>query len=577
MKKLKPFALDVGVNEFNGIKRQAQEIWKTWEEEEALAKEIRDLFAPYRGHFAGEKANKDGKAQGKKNLRAVGTLAARRLAAGIYSGVTSPARPWLRLQAGNEEIRDIESVKIYGDEVSKSMIHVFNKSNFYNSLRSCYDELSSFATTVMMIEEDSEDVIRCTAFTIGEYAIGVNEKNQVKRLFRNFELTVEQLVSQFGLDNLPKEIQDSSKNDNQKTEKKKVYHLIEPNPKHNPLTPGASKMPTAYRSIYWLEGHKEVLQVRGYRTQPFVACRWDVISNNPWGRGPGHEVMVDIKGINAIEEKGLKALAKMVDPPVIAPDNSKQINMIPGGVTKYSGANGGGDQMIKPLYDVRFDIASADAKVEQYKQEVKEAFYTDLFQMISSSTGPQMTAREVIERHEEKMTMLGPVLDRLHKEFLEPTVERVYDIMSAAEILPEPPEELAGEELKVEFVSILAQAQKMVGMTGIRDFMTFVGEVGQMNPEVMEKVDYDEVVEVAAENLGVPPGIIFGEDEMRARQEERQAAQAEQEKMAQAAQEMELLKSASESAKNVAQIPTDGENALSGLMKGAGTAGMGAM
>jgi Bacteriophage head to tail connecting protein. len=545
------------------VQGRFREVWSERQDWEPSWKGIRRMILPFRGQFDDENP-KDGRNRAKDLLNGSAMRSARTLAAGLQSGVTSPARPWFRLSVSDMELGDLESVRGYTDEVERRMMGIFARSNLYNSLHSLYLELAGFATGAMMIVEDFRTGIRCRTFTAGEYALGMGADLRVNTFARKLKMTTVQLVQEFGKVAVPDEARRDYGAGMRLGRIWEVCQLIEPNEERDVRRKDNRNM--EFRSVYWVSGEDEPLRVSGFREFPVVVPRWDVVANQAYGRGPGWEALGDVRQLQKLEEDGLVALAKMVNPPMMAPDGVRHINVMPGGVTRYSDLASGGRAAIHPLYQIQPDLGSLRAYVGAKEQAIREAFYVDLFAMLSSYGGPQMTAQEVIERHEEKMIMLGPVLERLHAELLDPLIARVYEIMSRSGLLPEVPEELGGADLKVEYVSVLAQAQKMVAMRGIQDFMGFVGQVSGLSPEVAERVDYGELVDRAAEALGVPKGIILGREEFEAKQ-----AQAQQE--AQMAQEMMMAKESAGIAKDLGSVEAGGLNGIEALLGGMGNVG----
>ena len=553
-----------GKGDLRKVQGRFQEVWSERQDWEPSWRGIRRLILPFRGFFE-EENPKDGGNRAKEVLNGSAMRAVRTLAAGLQSGVTSPARPWFQLNVTDPDLADMESVRSYTDEVQRRMMGVFARSNLYNSLHSLYLEMAGFATGAMMIVQDFHTGIRCRTFTVGEYALGLGADLRVDTFARKLKMSTVQLIQEFGKKGVPEEARRDYEAGVRLGRLWDVCQLIEPNPTRDGTKRDNQNM--AFRSTYWVVGEDRALRVSGFHEFPVVVPRWDVVANQAYGRGPGWEALGDVRQLQKLEEDGLIALAKMVNPPMMAPDGVRHINVIPGGVTRYSDMASGGRAGIQPLYQIQPDLGSLRAYVADKERSIRETFYVDLFAMLSSYGGPQMTAQEVIERHEEKMIMLGPVLERLHAELLDPLIARVYEIMSRSGLLPEVPEELEGADLKVEYVSILAQAQKMVGMKGIQEFMGFVGQVAGMNPEVVERVDYVELVDRAAEALGVPAGIVFGKDEFAERQAQAAEEAAQQQQMMQA---MEMAKQGAGIAKDLSNVQAGGVNGIEALVAGMG-------
>jgi len=199
---------------------------------------------------------------------------------------------------------------------------------------------------------------------------------------------------------------------------------------------------------------------------------------------------------------------------------------------------------------------------------IQQSFFADLFLMLATA-GPdqRMTATEVAERHEEKLLMLGPVLERLHNELLEPLIDITFDHMARDGALPPPPDALEGQDLSVEFISMLAQAQRAIGVNSVDRLLGTVGAISQWNQEVLDKIDVDAVVDTYADKLGVPPELIVSDDQVAMVREKRAEMQAAQ------AQTAEFREQAA-AAKDLAAADTATQNALTdavGMFSGYGS------
>ena len=143
-----------------------------------------------------------------------------------------------------------------------------------------------------------------------------------------------------------------------------------------------------------------------------------------------------------------------------------------------------------------------------------------------------MTATEVAARNEEKMLMLGPVVERLSDELLRPLIETAFQRLLAAGLLPPAPQELAGHELNIEYVSILAQAQKAVAVSGIERFVQSIGQIAQLKPGALDSLNEREAIQEIADKLGVSPQLINTNKQIALIQQQRADQQAQAQKMA---------------------------------------------
>lgn len=176
-----------------------------------------------------------------------------------------------------------------------------------------------------------------------------------------------------------------------------------------------------------------------------------------------------------------------------------------------------------------------------------------------------MTAREVAERSQEKLVMLGPVLERLQGEMLDPLIARIFGVMERKGMIPPVPDEIAGVPLKIEYIGMLAQAQRLVGLNPMEQYAGFVAQLAGLDPSALDKLDIDQLVDEYAHDLGVPASLVRSDDVVAAIREQRAQAQQQQ-------QMQEQMQSALEGAATASEIKLPGnENLLSGLLGGMGS------
>jgi hypothetical protein len=525
-------------------------------------KEISQYVWPRKGRFLDMdiKPN-DGKKRHNDVVDGTAIRALRVLAAGMQGGLTSPARPWFRLALADRDLMKYAPVRIWLEEVRRRMLFVFSKSNFYNVTHSIYGELGGFGTAAMAILSDYSSVIRCYPFTAGEYAVAVDGRGRVNALARVQSLTVAAVASRFGTKNMSVTLKAMYDN-KQYDEWVKIGHVVEPNYERNPDGLFAKDMPVA--SVYFEYGTgdtEKLLEMSGYKRFPIMVPRWDVTGSEVYGRGPGMDALADIKMLKKMREKKLIALDKVVDPPMIAPSSLKDEpkTVVPGGVTYVDVIQG--QQGFAPAYEINPNFAAIGSEIREVQIAIRECFFEDLFLMLANTDRRQITATEVVERHEEKMLMVGPVIERIQPELLDRAIDRTYDIMDEVGLLPDPPSELHNMELEVEYISLLAQAQKMMGITAIEQTAGFVGNLAAVKPEVVDKFDADEAVDQYADMVGISPKIIVANKDVR----EIRRARAQQEQMMQQA---EATERSIAGAKTLSEIDMGENNALTNLLGG---------
>lgn len=514
---------------------------------------------PMRGHFAGEDPKDARKINHKRILNNQFLRALRTSAAGLHSGLTSPSRPWFRLTVNDPELTRYSPVRLWLDDVEQRIYTVFNRSNIYKVLPMMYSELLLFGTAAAPIDENFESVINAKALTCGQYYLDVNEDGQVNTFGRRLDMTTAQLVSAFGHDNCPEEVQRAWRED-KLSKTFVVNHLIEPN--DDRIKGQRDFRNKAYRSVYWIDGRdkENVLRLSGYDEFPIIAPRWEITkTSDVYGTSPSMLAMGDQKTLQEMERRGLMGLAKMVDPPVNIPSSAASVNTMPGGINPFDPMVQGADAGARATYQVALPLDQLSQYIQRTENRIDEALFVDLFRMILDSNNVQpITAREVVERHEEKMMNLGPVLESMNQELHAPLINRTFNIMMRGGLIPDPPPDIAQQALKVDFISILAQAQQMVASTTIQQSLGFIGGVAGLFPEVVDVVDIDKTAREYMQANGMPESCMRSEDDVAQIRQQRQEAQQQQ----QMAQDMGNMV---QGAKVLSDAKLDGNNALTAL------------
>jgi hypothetical protein len=534
------------------LKTERATWWAHWAE-------ITQFVTPRQGRYFVQDRNR-GQRRHNNIYDSTGSRALNVLAAGLMGGLTSPARPWFRLATSNPDLNKAPAVKQWLAQVTDLMLTVFQKSNTYRALHQIYKELGAFGTGAAIISPDFDNVIHIHPITIGEYALATNFQGRVDTLYREFQLTVSQIVREFGIENCSqsvKSLYERGSLDAWIT----VIHAIEPRADRDLSKVDSLNM--EWRDVYMELGatNEQYLRESGFDKFPAVCPRWDVEGGDIYGNCPGQEALGDIKQLQHEQLRKSQAIDYQVNPPLQVPTSMKNrdVERMPGGITFVDTVSSG--KAIQSAFDVQLNIRELLGDIQDVRGRINSAFYVDLFMMISQDNAAttRMTATEVAERHEEKMLMLGPVLERLQDELLDPLIETTFHMMVQAKILPPPPPELQGQQLSVELVSMLAQAQRAVTTNGIDRFTQSLAAVAQFKPQVLDKFDADRWADEYSDALGVNPDLIVPEETVQAMREQRAKAQAAAQKQAQIAQ-------MADTAQKLGNTPTTGGNAASDVV-----------
>jgi hypothetical protein len=532
------------------LKSERATWWAHWQE-------ISTYLLPRSGRFFVQDRDK-GYRRHNNIYDNTGTRALRVLGAGMMAGATSPARPWFRLATADPDLNKYPPVKLWLDDVTKRMQTIFQKSNTYRALHQIYEELGAFGTASSIILPDFDNVIHHYPLTIGEYCISTDYQGRVSTLYREFEKTVSEIVQEFGYENCSttvKNLYDRGTLDAWIP----IIHAIEPRYDRDLGKSDDKNMP--YASYYFEVGGNDnkYLRESGFKRFPVVVPRWTTNGGDIYGGSPGMEALGDIKQLQHEQLRKAQGIDYKTKPPLQVPTSMKNrdVETLPGGISFVDSATAGGG--IRTAFEVNLDLNHLLMDIQDVRERIRGAFYADLFLMLANATDTRMTATEVAERHEEKLLMLGPVLERLHNELLDPLIDTTFTYMIEANLLPPPPEELRGMDLSVEFVSMLAQAQRAIGTNSVDRFVMGMGTVAQFKPEVLDKFDPDNWADIYSEMLGVDPNIIVANDKVAIVRDQRAQAMAQQQQAAE-------IEQASKSAKNLSQARTDQPNALTNVI-----------
>jgi len=553
--------------------------WKRLEDDRSSWRshwiEISDYLIPRRGRYLLESQNSKGRKRSTKIVDNTGGQSLRTLAAGMMSGMTSPARPWFRLQTPDPDMMDAAGVKDWLGQVERIIRTILTRSNFYNSASTIYTELGAFGTAALYRRRHPTDTVVFRPFTAGEYVIAEDEYGNVDTLGREFTMSVSQIVEQFVIDkrdgsedwsNVSKTVKRlwDQKNYDERIE---VIHLIQPRRlEDRDLTRPLDPKNKAFMDVYMEKGADgdKLLQEGGFDRFPAYCPRWDVLGGDVYGVSPGMEYLGDIKQLQHEQKRKAQAIDKMVNPPMVASLSlkGKPSTVLPGGTTYVDPQQG--TQGFQPAYTVQPRINEMMMDIQEVQNRIQRGFYADLFAMMINSDRRMMTATEVAERHEEKLVLLGPVLQRLSTEFLDPLIEDVFMFALEAGMLPPPPPVLEGMDLDVKYISLLAQAQEAVAAASIERTFSFAGNLSAVFPEIVDNLNADEAIRNYGEILGTSPEILRDADEVEAIRAQRREAQ-------QAEQQMMQLQQGAQAAKVLSEADTQNPNALTALLQGGQT------
>jgi len=487
--------------------------------------QIARFAQPARSRFLGSDKNKGTKRRvaNSRLLDPHGIEAFRTLTNGMTSGLSSASRPWFTLTIN--ELADDDIARKWLSDCERAMYEFMAQTNLYGALKSGYAEMGLFGTEACVLVDHRTAGAVAHALTAGEYWIAMSDAAVPDTLYRRCPMSVREAVGSFGnsVSNHIRNLYDRSDYDKPVD----VYHAIEPSSDFNPEQFGSKP----WRSVYWddQDDKDKVLRVAGYEEQPFWAPRWDIIGGDTYGVSPGMESLPALRELQMQAKRRNEAIDQMVKPEIATPAGLK-LTREAGRTVSSNGVDK--DQVFVP-YQIPYQAVDAiGQEIEKCRMQIDGLSFADLFNAITNMRGIQpRNVEEIASRNEEKLTQLGPVIERVSNEKLEVVIDRVFGIMSRGGLLPPVPESLSDQPIKVEFVSILTQMQRMVGIGQIERTAAFVGNLMAAFPDAGDKLNVDEMIDEYGYRAGAPAKMLVSTEKAG----EARAERAKQAQMAQAA------------------------------------------
>ncbi len=463
------------------------------------------------------------------------------LASGFMNYLTPPTSRWFSLKAKNPLLKDNKRVAKFLDEVSEQVNYALNQSNFYNMQFTNYKASGIFGTSCMLEEEDVDDDVRFTSVPIKNVCLKEDARGRVMGYFLEFEYNAHQAEEKWGRDKLSPKIQKELDLDVPPNTPHQFILYIAERFRRDITKTDKENMPI---EATWLDfSDKSIVDEGGYHEMPSMCHRFDKRPFIPWGFSPAMKALPFARILNAAAKTNLRAMMKATDPAIAVPDNAFMMpfNGNPRAVNYYDKAHMAGGSNDIFTFGNFGDPNAGLAAVEYYGDKVRSLMYNDTFLAFDKIT-KQMNNPEIAERINEKMTMLGPAVGRYISEMLNPVIIRTIGILARKGKLPDPPEEfLMAPEYEIDLVSQLAQAQRRSELNSLMTGLSLVGQMAQLSPNVLDKVDSDKVVDSAWSIIGAPAKVLRSDDELADIREAKAVAAQAQMQMDQATQGADIV------------------------------------
>ena len=492
----------------------------------------------------------------------------RDFACGMQSGLTSPSRQWFKMGVQDTDLMKFGPVANYLEQCDKILMDIAGHSNIYEGFYNSYEELGTFGTSAFGIVEDLTDVFRAESFTIGEYFLGCGPDGRVNAFTRSTWKTVSQIIEEYGEEMCSPTIISMYYN-NQSDAWRRVIQLIEINDDRIPNYDDFQGKHT--RAITWEDGSQQnlYLKLEGFNEFPVICPRWQPrTTHDNYGNGPGADFLGDCRMLQMLNKKGLIGLDKEVDPPLQADSTVGMVTSLPGAVSRFSATtpNAG----VRTLYDVKLNLGALREWITDVREAANQSFFTDLFKTMINDDRPGITAYEIAEKKAEIMNMLSPIVNSLNNNQNNQAVSRMYNIAKRMGKLPKMPKELVGQKLQIKYISILTQAQRMMGLQAIQDTCGFFANNQQVFPTMNDNFNSDNAARGFMDDIGLPKSYIMDLKQMQKTRDARAKAQAQAQQQQSQLMQAETAEKAGKAAKAGSEAQLGQGSALDTLLAGMG-------
>ena len=519
-------------------------------------KEIGDMMAPNRSDFKGKRSRGQNRSSRIFNSKPLQALT--RFTAGFQNLLVPAQTPWFYLKTKDERLMKDREVRQWMDDATVVLRDAFinPKMNFQPSFHEYAQDLGAFGTAVMLVLDKPALGAYYMSLPLNQCYLGKISDDQIDTLFREYQHTGKELVENYGMDLLPDPIKESFNSN--PYEDFDCLHVLKPARFLNL----PENIQGDYGSVYILPKYNWLLGIKSFKEKPFVASRWERVATEIYGRGPGDQALDDVRMLNEMEKSYLRAVQKIVDPPLMIPDDGfiTPVRTTPGGLNYYR-AGLGSDFRIQPMPTPQ-RIEYGDKKIAQVVQSIESAFYLDMLQLPGPTAVDgdviRQTATEVQARQRDRLPILGPIIARQEVELLGPLIERTAAVLMRAGFISPPPPILVEAQYGVEYQNPVAISMRAIELQAVQQLMNFVAPFAQIDPNILRRFDLGGLVEAGADILRTPVKILKSEEQF---QEEMQREQQQQQQMAmlqQQQQQAQVAATGTEAMENVARASQAG-------------------
>lgn len=451
-------------------------------------------------------------------------LALNRYAAAMEAGLTPRTATWHYLSTGDDALDDDDDVKAYTQAFNRLLWRnrYSPKANFANQNHEVLIMNGAFGNGPLFVEDHPEGGVSYRSVHLSQMYWMEDGQGFIDTFHRKHEMTARQMRKRFGdaLPEKPAKAIEAGKLD----EAFEVLHVVMPREDYDPDR--LDHMGMKYTDTYILLDGKEPLRVdSGYHELPYMVARNVTSSREIYARGPGIQLLPDIKMLNEMKRDVIEAANMAVDPPTLLHDDSilGEFRMQPG-ARNYGGVDDNGRQMAVP-FDNRARVDIGQEMINDVRAQIDDAFLGVYFRVLLEN--PSMTATQALLIAQQQGQMTSPVVGRLQSEYLGPLLRRESGILFRQGKHPPMPPILedymrqTGERLTIEYESPMTRAARAEeGVAIMRTFESLAAWAQIKGPSVYRKFDEGKVADKLAEVNGVPQDVLKSDEQLEAEDEQ---------------------------------------------------------
>lgn len=485
---------------------------------ESDLQDIVDLVRPAAAQFNRKSQEGEQRWQYKYDGTAIDAL--NEFASGMCSYLTNPTEPWFDLEFVDYDASWDDEALEWLQTVTALIYETYRYpfSGFQSAVHEAFLDVGSLGTCIINQEIATKPFthINFKLIQLAQCYIEENENAQVDSVYRVREYTLRQLISKF--DKPGDFIHNAILGGKEPAKKWPVLHCTFP--RENAQVGGiATRKPIA--SVWVDMTHRVVIRESGFDHMPFHVGRWIRCGDEPYGRSPAHSCLPEIRMVNTMERTNIRAGQKMVDPPLMVPDDGflLPLKTHPGALMFKTP----GTENIEPLVGAT-SLPVVLEQTEQKREAIRRCFHIDWLKL--GKEKQEMTAFETDDRRSEKLRMLAPMLGRLQSELLGPMIATTYQLLVQLRRVPPPPVTISARPLRVSYVGGAAKAQMGMRAASTARFIEDLMPMAQLKPEILDVIDEDELASELAVSRGVSRKVLRDPRQLAEVRQQRQMAQA---------------------------------------------------